>query len=76
MLNMLFNTLLTITPHAKKEEKKEQRTDLHDDIRAKSPIQFLTLTDRAYLECCYQTEFREGYCEIRISSNTLLPPTG
>ena len=47
MLNMLFNTLLTITPHVKKEEKKEQRTDLHDDIRVKSPIQFLTLTDRA-----------------------------
>ena len=48
MLNMLFNTLLTITPHnAKKEEKKEQRMDLHDDIRAKSPIQFLTPTDRA-----------------------------
>ena len=47
MLNMLFNTLLTITPHAKKEEKKEERMDLHDDIRAKSPIQFLTLTDRA-----------------------------
>ena len=46
MLNM-FNTLLTITPHAKKGEKKEQRIDLHDDIRAKSPIQFLTLTDRA-----------------------------
>ena len=63
---MLFNTLFTI-PHAKKEEKKEQRMDLHDDIRAKSPIQFLTLLP---------TEFREGYCEIRISSNTLLPPTG
>ena len=47
MLNMLFNTLLTITPHAKKEEKKEKRMDLHDDILAKSPIQFLTLTDRA-----------------------------
>ena len=46
MLNMLFNTLLTI-PHAEKEEKKEQRMDLHDDIRAKSLIQFLTLTDRA-----------------------------
>ena len=31
----------------KKEEEKEQRMDLHDDIRGKSPIQFLTLTDRA-----------------------------
>ena len=43
--------------------------DLHDDIRSRPPIQFLTPTDRAYLECRYQTEFHEGYCEIRISNN-------
>ena len=50
MLNMLFNTLLKITPHntqKEEEEKKEQRMDLHDDIRGRSPIQFLTPTDRA-----------------------------
>ena len=35
------------TQYTKKEGKKERRMDLHDDIRAKSPIQFLTLTDRA-----------------------------
>ena len=29
------------------EENKEQRMDLYDDIRAWSPIQFLTPTDRA-----------------------------
>ena len=61
MLNMLFNTLLTITPHRirkkEEEEKKEQRMDLYDDIRGWSPIQFLTPTDRAYLECRYQTGF-------------------
>ena len=28
------------------EEKKEQRMELHDDIRGRSPIQFLTPTDR------------------------------
>ena len=48
---MLFNTLLTITPHRirkkEEEEKKEQRMDLYDDIRGGSPIQFLTPTDRA-----------------------------
>ena len=38
--------------------------DLQDDIRGWSPIQFLTPTDRAG-----QGEFREGYCEILISSN-------
>ena len=42
--------------------------DLHDDIRGRSPIQFLTPTDMAWLECRYQTEFRKGYYEIRISS--------
>ena len=42
--------------------------DLYDDIRGWLPIQFLTTTGRALLECCYQTEFREAYCEIRISS--------
>ena len=42
--------------------------DLHDDIRGRSPIQFLTPTDRTKPECRYQTDFREGYCEIRISS--------
>ena len=48
---MLFNTLLTITPHRirkkEEEEKKEQRMDLYDDIRGWSPIQFSTPTDRA-----------------------------
>ena len=44
-LQYTFNN--NTTQYAKKEEKKEQRMDLHDDIRAKSPIQFLTLTDRA-----------------------------
>ena len=48
---MLFNTLLTITPHRirkkEEEEKKEQLMDLYDDIRGWSPIQFLTPTDRA-----------------------------
>ena len=29
------------------EEQKEQRMDLHDDIRCRSAIQFLTPTDRA-----------------------------
>ena len=54
MLNMLFNTLFKITPHntcnigkKQEEEKKEQRMDLHDDIRRRSPILFLTLTERA-----------------------------
>ena len=54
MLNMLFNTLLKITPHSllhhtirkrEEEEKKEQRMDLHDDIRGRSAIHFLTPTD-------------------------------
>ena len=42
--------------------------DSYDDIRGWSPIQFLTPADRAWLECRYQTEFRDGYCELRISS--------
>ena len=45
MLNKLFNTLLKITPHntqKEEEQRKEQRMDLHDDIRGRSPIQFLT----------------------------------
>ena len=42
--------------------------DLSDDIHGCSPIQFLTPTDRAKLECRYQTNFSEGYCEISISS--------
>ena len=35
--------------HKKEEEIKEQRMDLHDDIRGRSPIQYLTptVTDRA-----------------------------
>ena len=50
MLNLLFNTLLTITPHntqKRREEKKEQRMNLKDDIRGWSPIHFVTPTDRA-----------------------------
>ena len=37
------------TQYAKKRlrKKKEQRMDLHDDIRGRSTIQFLTPTDRA-----------------------------
>ena len=50
-LNILFNTLLKITPHNTQKKrlrkKKEQRMDLHDDIRGRSTIQFLTPTDRA-----------------------------
>ena len=61
------NTVHTIRKR-EEEEKKEQRMDLHDDIRGRTPIQFLTPTDRALPECRYQTKFREGYCEIRISS--------
>ena len=44
-LQYTFNN--NTTQYAKKEEKKEQRMDLHDDIRGKSPIQFLTPTDWA-----------------------------
>ena len=67
MLNMVFNTLLTICKN-EEEEKKEQHMDLYNDIRSQSLIQFLTPTDRALLECCYQTEFCQGCCEIHISS--------
>ena len=48
MLNMLFNTLLKITPHntqkrgRKKKKKKEQSMYLHDYICGGCPIQFLT----------------------------------
>ena len=34
------------TRKKEEEEKKEQRMDLHDDIRGRSPIQFLIATDR------------------------------
>ena len=54
MLTVLFNTLLKITPHntqkrRRRKEIKEQGMDLHDDIRGRSPIQYLTptVTDRA-----------------------------
>ena len=67
MLNMVFNTLLTICKN-EEEEKKEQHMDLYNDIRSYSLIQFLTPTDRALLECCYQTKFHQGCCKICISS--------
>ena len=63
MLNLLFNTLLTITPHNTPKRRRKEGW---------SPIQFVTPTDRALLECRYHTQFREGYCEIRISSSYCL----
>ena len=65
MLNMLFNTLLKITPH----NTRKRSSDIHDGICGGLPIQFLTPPDRAQLEWRYlKTEFREAFCEIRISS--------
>ena len=45
MLNMLFNTLLKITPHNTQKrgrKKKEKSMYLHDYICGGCPIQFLT----------------------------------
>ena len=50
MLNMLFNTLLKITPHnrpKRRGKKKAQSRDLHGDIHGRLPIQFLAPPDRA-----------------------------
>ena len=71
---MLFNTLLKITPHnrQKRKRRRKERTKygvLHDDIHGRLPIQFLNPPERASTEWRYQkTEYRQGYCEIRISS--------
>ena len=50
MLNMLFNTLLKITPHNRPKrsgKKKAQSRDLHGDIHGRLSIQFLAPPDRA-----------------------------
>ena len=47
---MLFNTLLKRTTQKmkkKEDDEREQRGDLHDDIRGELPIQLLTPLNRA-----------------------------
>ena len=67
ILNMLFNTLLTITPHNMQNRRRRKERTTYGPLQqywlfVTYPVLNL---DR---QCHYQTEFRWGYCEIRISS--------